>query len=76
MKFSVLRLGHSILVVTVSVLKLATVSVPAAAQDSSPLVRRFAEDRWFSFKAGQYYRVKFALPDPWTESNVLIHFNP
>lgn len=39
-------------------------------------VRKFAEDQWFQFVPGQYYRVKLAVGPGWIERSVLIHIKP
>jgi hypothetical protein len=39
-------------------------------------VKKFAEDQWFSFVPGQYYRVKLAVGSPWSESSKLIQITP
>jgi hypothetical protein len=36
-------------------------------------VMRWAQDQWFGFSAGQYYRVKLAVGSPWNETTTLIH---
>ena len=50
-------------------------SVPLLCQgedSTAQLVKKFAEDQFFKFVAGQYYRVKLAVGTPWSESTMLI----
>lgn len=39
-------------------------------------IKKFAEDRGFSFAPGQYYRVKLAIAPDWTETTTLIYLKP
>lgn len=38
--------------------------------------KKFAEDQWFAFVAGQYYRVKLATGPVWSETTTLIYIKP
>lgn len=39
-------------------------------------VKRFAQDQWFIFSPGQYYRVKLAVGPGWQETSTLIYIKP
>lgn len=39
-------------------------------------VKRFAEDQWFIFSPGQYYRVKLAVGPGWNDTTTLIYIKP
>ncbi len=39
-------------------------------------LKKFAEDKWFIFSPGQYYRVKLAFGNPWKETSRLIKIIP
>ena len=43
---------------------------------SSFNAKRFAEDQWFGFVAGQYYRIKLATGSPWKEVTKLARIQP
>jgi len=36
-------------------------------------IKKFAEDQWFTFVPGQYYRVKLAVGPTWNEKTILIY---
>lgn len=39
-------------------------------------LKKFAQDRWFIFVPGQYYRVKLAFGNPWRETTRLVKIIP
>jgi hypothetical protein len=39
-------------------------------------VKKFAEDQWFKFVPGQYYRAKLAIGPEWHETTTLIYIKP